>query len=258
MNVTDTRRRRVTPAVVAGAFVLGLTGAAVATISDLAAFLQRAERMTQLNRSLRADVRVRRPDGTSDEAIVLADAEKKKIFVAARSDGFRALHNLDWSAGKCVSSAAPKPAAHGADDELGTLGLRTMEFFPAWATDYSTAFISDESTMEKTVTIYGKDRSPYSLFVVTFDKERLVPVITKYYKERLNNLVRLRKDADHAIVGARPRPRKITVTDYVENTTFEYTVEWSEIDTVPADLFDDAKFATATVPWPAVTASAAR
>ena len=186
---------------------------------------------------------------------MFADPAKKKLFVASRSDGFRALQPLDWSAGKCVSTAAPKPHSHGADDELGALGLRAMDFFPAWATDYSTAFISDESTMEKTITIYGKDRSPYALFVVTFDKERLVPLITKYYKERFNNLVRLRKDSEHVLVGARPRPQKISVTDYVENPTIEYAIEWSEVEAVPADLLDDTKFATATVPWPAVTAS---
>ncbi len=232
-------------------------GVASATISDLAAFLQRAEKMAHINRTLRADVTIARPDGSHDAAIVFADSAKKKIFVATKSDGFRALHALDWSAGTSVSSAAPKPAAHGADDELGALGLRTMEFFPAWATDYTTAFISDESTMEKTVTIYGKDRSPYALFVVTFDKERLVPVITKYYKERFNNLVRLRQDSDHVLVGARPRPRKLAVTDYVENSTVAYDITWSEIDSVPSDLLDDAKFATADVPWPSVTASAA-
>ena len=230
--------------------------AATATISDLQAFIQRAEKMAQLNRPLRADLRITRPDGTSDTAVVFADPTKKKLFVASRSDGFRALHPMDWSAGKCVTTAAPKPAAHGADDALGALGLRAMEFFPAWATDYSTAFISDESTMEKTITIYGKDKSPYSLFVVTFDKERLVPTLTKYYKERFNNLVRLRKDSDHVIVGARPRPQKISVTDYLDNATVEYAVEWSEVDAVPADLFDESKFATATVPWPAVTAAA--
>jgi hypothetical protein len=248
-------RRIVTPALSAVGALL-VAGVAAATISDLTAFIQRAEKMTQLNRPVRADVRVTRPGGALDAVIVFADPEKKKVFVAARSDGFRALHALDWSAGKSVTTAAPKPASHGADDEMGEIGLRAMDFFPAWATDYSTAFISDESKMEKTVTIYGKERSPYSLFVVTFDKERLVPLITKYYRERFNNLVRLRKDGDHVLVGARPRPQKISVTDYVENSTVEYEIDWSEVDAVPADLFDDAKFATATVPWPAVTASA--
>jgi len=232
--------------------------AAAETISDLTAFIQRAEKMAHLNRPLRADVHITRPDGTSDSAIMFADPTKNKLFVASRSDGFRAIQPLNWTAGKCVSTSAPKPISHGADDELGALGLRAMEFFPAWATDYSTAFISDESTMEKTITIYGKDRSPYALFVVTFDKERLVPLITKYYKERFNNLVRLRKDSDHVLIGARPRPRKVSVTDYVENRTTEYAIDWIEVEAVPTDLLDDAKFATATVPWPAVTASADR
>ena len=153
MSTRARNGRRIVASALSTVGALLVACVAAATISDLTAFIQRAEKMTQLNRPVRADVRVTLPGGAVDAAIVFADPEKKKVFVASRSDGFRALHALDWSAGKVVSTAAPKPAAHGADDEMGAIGLRAMDFFPAWATDYSTAFISDESTMEKTVTI---------------------------------------------------------------------------------------------------------
>jgi hypothetical protein len=199
--------------------------AAVATLhegaltSRIYRFIQRAEKMAQLNRAPRADVRVTRADGSHDTAVILADPGRGRVFVAVESDGFRALSPLAWKPGTAVAKTGAAAGAHGADDPLGALGLRAADLFPAWAHDYTTAFISDETTQEKTVTIYGKKEIPYILFVVTFDKERLVPTLIKYYRERLNNLVRLRKDESYVMVGARPRPQKITVTDYTDNVT---------------------------------------
>jgi hypothetical protein len=190
---------------------------------------------------------VTRADGSQDAAVILADPTRGRAFVAVKSDGFRALAPLGWKQGKATGKAGAGPL--GADDALGALGLRAMDLFPAWAHDYTTAFISDETAHEKTVTIYGTKAIPYSLFVITFDKERLVPTLTKYYRERFNNLVRLRKDESYAMVGARPRPQRITITDYLDNSTTTYDVKWSEAETLPSALFDDATFATADVPW---------
>jgi len=223
---------------------------APASVSDLTAFLQRAEKMAHLNRSLRVDVRVTRGDGSQDTALILADPVRARAFVAVRSDGFRALAPLEWKTGTSVAKTGATPSKLGADDLLGALGLRSMDLFPPWAHDYTTAFISDETTHEKTVTVYGTKAIPYSLFVVTFDKERLVPTLTKYYRERLNNLVRLRKDESYVMIGARPRPQKVTITDYADNSTASYDLIWSETATLPAALFDETTFATAEVPWP--------
>lgn len=222
---------------------------ALASVSDLTAFLQRAEKMTLVNRPLRADVRVTRADGSHDAAVVLLDPTRGLAFVAVKSDGFRALSPLAWKPGKAIAKTGATAGTHAADDPFGALGLRPSDLFPAWAHDYATAFISDETTHEKTVTVYGKDGSPYILFVITFDKERLVPTLTKYYRERMNNLVRLRKDESFVMVGARPRPQKITLTDFTENATTTYEIAWSEADTLPAPLFDEATFATTAVPW---------
>lgn len=249
MNAANTpSRSRLTIALLAAALAIFATKAP-ANISDLTAFIQRAEKMAQLNRALRADVRVTRADGSHDTAVILADPGRGRAFVAVESDGFRALSPLAWMPGTAIAKSGAARGVHGADDPLGALGLRAADLFPAWAHDYATAFISDETTQEKTVTIYGKKEFPYILFVVTFDKERLVPTLVKYYRERLNNLVRLRKDESFVMVGARPRPQKITVTDYTDNVTTTYDIVWTEADTLPAPLFDEKTFATAEVPW---------
>jgi hypothetical protein len=239
---------RLTSALLAAAIAIGATNAP-ANVSDLTAFLQRAEKMAQVNRPLRADVRVTRADGSSDTAVILADPGRGRAFVAVKSDGFRALAPLAWKPGTAIAKSGATPAALGTDDPFGALGLRASDLFPSWAHDYTTAFISDETTHEKTVTIYGKEGIPYILFVLTFDKERMVPTLTKYYRERMNNLVRLRNDESFVMVGARPRPQKITVTDYADNATTTYEIAWSEAEAIPAALFDEATFATAAVPW---------
>lgn len=235
---------------------VSLATAAAATISDLTAFLQRAEKMARFHRPVRADVKIRRQDGSGDEAVVIVDPESGKAFVALRSAGYRALVPLEWGPGTAIEKSGSSPAPQGADDLLGTSGLRAVDFFSPWAADYSTAFISDESPHEKTVTVYAARTVPYSLFVITFDKERLVPTVTKYYRDQLNNLVRLRHDADHVVVGARPRPRKVTITDYVDNSTHTFEIAWSELQAVPPALFDAGSFASAELSWPDAGASA--
>ena len=124
-----------------------------------------------------------------------------------------------------------------------------MEFFPFWETDYSTAFISDSSRLAKTITLYARDEVPYILFVITFDKAKLVPLATKYYKDQMNNLVRMRNDSDHVMVGSRPRPRKIEITDFGENRTTRLALRWRILDSVPAGVTSEAGFHNAEIEW---------
>ena len=124
-----------------------------------------------------------------------------------------------------------------------------MEFFAYWADDYQTAFISDDNRLEKTVTVYAKEEVPYILFVITFDKEKLVPLISKYYQGEMNNLVRIRKDSDHVMVGSRPRPQKIVITDYTERTESTFLISWKTLESAPADLFNETSFNSASIEW---------
>jgi hypothetical protein len=217
------------------------------TISDLTAFLQRAEKMASFHRPMRADVRITRIGDSAKSAVVIVAPDRKAAFVASREDGFRALVPLGWKNGRAIAKTGTGAIDQPADALLDGLGFRAIDWFPPWAHDYTTAFISDETAHEKTVTIYGADSIPYTLFVVTFDKERMVANYTKYYRETFNNLVRLRRDEDYAMVGARPRPRKVTITDYVDDSTYVYEIEWSELAEVPASLFDVATFGSAEI-----------
>ena len=219
-----------------------------ASRSDLVSFLDRAVRMGTYTSPVRADIKITKADGTTLEAVAIIDSQAQALFFSTRDTKWRALTPLSWNrAGKAVSDGAA-PKAFDVDGKLADTDLRAIDFFPYWSSSsYDTAFISDNTRLQKTVTLYAPDEIPYVLFVVTFDKEKIVPVTTKYYVGAMNNLVRLRVDSDHVMVGARPRPQKIVIDNYEDNTKTIYELRWQLLDGVPAGVMDEATFAKATI-----------
>ena len=126
--------------------------------------------------------------------------------------------------------------------------LRPIAFFPFWSQpDYSTTFISDDSRSQKTITLYPSEENPYILLVLTFDKEKMVPAIIKFYSGEMNNMVRLETQSDYKMVGARPLPQKIAVNNYEDNTKTDYAIEWTLLESLPEALLDEATFHTASL-----------
>jgi len=249
---TTARRRLVALAQLAGPTFLCLAAqlsTAAADSSDLAAFLERAEKMATFSGPVRADIRVLRGTELLDQAVVVIDPAAGREFLALRSSGWRALMPLNWSAGKAAPSRGGKLEGFGPDQPLPRTDLRAIDFFPFWDCDYRTAFISDSTRLEKTVTLYARKDTPYVLFVITFDKEKLVPLTLKFYKDSMNNLVRLRRDSDFVMVGSRPRPRRVDIQDFVENTSTTLELAWRALESVPSGLIDEASFPTANLDW---------
>jgi hypothetical protein len=245
----------------AGAWLVTLVlfasvGTALANRSDLVAFLERTERMGDYQGPLRADIRVLRADSSVDEAVLIVSPQHKRQFLAFKSTGWRALLPIGWGTGKAVEEAGGKATAYGVDEPLGGTGLRAIEFFPFWQADYATAFISDSNRLEKTVTLYAPKSVPYVLFVITFDKAKLVPLAAKYYKNEMSNLVRMRKDSEHVMVGSRPRPQKIEINDYAENTKTILELSWKVLDSVPVEIMDEARFGEVKIDWRGPTVAA--
>jgi hypothetical protein len=225
--------------------------------TDLDAFLERTARMAQHPTPARADITIRTGTGETDEAVLIVDPASGKQFFAVKSTGYRALSPMDWTGGKAVAKAGAAAVPHGADEQFAELDVRPMEFFGFWADYYQTAFISDDNRLEKTVTVYARKEVPYILFVVTFDKEKLVPLLTKFYKDEMNNLVRIRKDSEHVMVGSRPRPQRIVITDYTDNEETTLSLRWKALDSAPAELFGEASFDSANIEWADAAANSA-
>lgn len=222
---------------------------ASATRSDLTSFLQRAAQMATHTHPVRADLTITKGDGTTTKATAIVDSESKRLFYANADGSWRALAPLGWEGtGKVSVAKGSTPAKFGPNDPLGGTDLRAISFFPFWANvDLNTAFISDNTRLEKTVTLYPPDTGPYMLLVLTFDKEKLVPVTTKFYAGQMNNLVRLQSDTDYTMVGARPRPNKIIVNNYEDNTKTTFAVKWTLLESIPQALLNESTFHTAAI-----------
>ncbi len=117
---------------------------AMSSVSDLVAFLERAERMFGVNRTLRASVTTTGTDGATVEAVLILDPGGRQFF-SAKAAGWRSMTPLSWtSQGEVVerTGAAARPIS--VDERLAGTDLRGIDFFPFWKTDYTTAFISAE------------------------------------------------------------------------------------------------------------------
>jgi len=199
-----------------------------AQAGDLSAWLERTERMNTANDKVEADVVVRDPSGTVRKLHVAIDpAGDGKLTVEAADTGWKSETPLAWKdGGTVVRKTGASPEKIGVDEPLAGTELRGIDFFPFWKTDYARALTSDENTREHTISLYADKGRPYALYVVTFDKEKMVPRMLKYYRESFSNLVRIRTDKGWVMVGSRPRPGAILIKDFKTNALATYTFSW--------------------------------
>ena len=203
---------------------------------DLAAFLERTEKMSSANEKVEADVTIRESDGTEKKAHLTIDpADGGTIVFEVADSGWKSETPLGWKDGKGVVKTGASSTKISVDEPLGGTDLRGIDFFPFWKTDYTRAMTSDENTLEQTVSLYADDGRPYSLYVITFDKTKLVPHMIKFYKDSFNNLVRIRTDKDWVMIGSRPRPTKMLIQDYATQSMRMYTFDWKLAGTPSAD-----------------------
>ena len=216
-----------TAAVAALALALLAPVATPAHAGDLAAWLERAERMNTANDKVEADVTVRDSAGTTRVLHLSIDpAGDGKLVVEAADTGWKSETPLTWKDGTVVRKTGAKPEKFGVDDPIADTDLRGIDFFPFWKTDYGRALTSDENTTDHTISLYADKGRPYVLYVVTFDKEKMVPTLIKYFRDSFNNMVRIRTDKGWVMVGSRPRPGAMLIKDFAGGGLRTYTFSW--------------------------------
>ena len=244
--MTDRRSYHSRPAAVMRALVLLGSTVACAPVRAqmLDELLPAVAVQARAPRPLRADVRIDRDGVAAGDAILLARGGR--LYVETRA-GTRAL----LSPGKAVVlrgghivRAAPDAALDGTDvllEDLEPFGVRSL----------STPQVSDETPERLVVTAAPVPPSAYVLLVHTIDRERKVIVQTKYYRESISNLVKIRRDDDFAEVGGRWRPAVIAVQSFREPTTTRLALAWHEAPDAPAVLFTPAGLrAPSPLRWP--------
>ncbi|HEY2775240.1 MAG TPA: hypothetical protein VGK20_14425 [Candidatus Binatia bacterium] len=213
------------------ALALATAVPAPAHAGDLAAFLERAEKMSTVNEKVEADITIKDAAGATSKAHVTIDPAGGGTVTFEKPDvGWKSETPLGWKDGKGVTRSGGSSIKVGVDDPLAGTDLRGIDFFPFWKTDYSRAMTSDENTLEQTVSLYGDTGRPYALYVITFDKAKLVPHMVKYYRDTFNNLVRIRTDKDWVMVGSRPRPTEVLIKDFTTGSLHQYSFAWKLAD----------------------------
>jgi hypothetical protein len=224
---------------VAVGLILGaLCTAAHADIGSLDEFLRNCEAATHVTVPLRGDgqLEVTTPNGTTRTTVVVIARPPNDLYIELRKPGFKALLLSKGQAYR-VTAGAPKAEAFAADAPLGTSDFSREDLQPFQLSRYKGWRISDESADEVTVMLFPVT-SPYSLEVITFDRGKLVPLKTLYYRETLNNLVKMRRDSNFVSLGGRWLPATIAMETFALHTRSTLTVQWTQSVDVPAALFD--------------------
>lgn len=97
--------------------------------------------------------------------------------------------------------------------------------------------------------------SPYTLEVITFDREKLVPVKTLYYRDTLNNLAKMRRDGPFVLVGRKWMPQTISMETFALHTHSTLTLQWTQSADVPPELFDPQFLPRLSAPASPITAT---
>lgn len=145
-------------------------------------------------------------------------------------------------------------------EPIDDLGIAYEDLSRFVADDLKLWQIADESTDVVLAGGHPQVESAYVYRAYTFDKNRSLPVKVQFYAKTLNNLVKLRTDSDHVLIGKKWFPGTITIENFVDNSKATLTIHWSQAATVPPELLAPESFGGAPpVPWttPAPAASAA-
>ena len=101
--------------------------------------------------------------------------------------------------------------------------------------------------------------SAYVYRAYTFDKVKTLPMKVQFYAKTLNNLVKLRTDSEHVLVGKKWFPGRVEIQNFPENSKVVLTIKWSQAASAPPELFAPESFGgAALVPWDAPAAPAAK
>lgn len=220
--------------------LLTLTGAAApADMEDLRQFLHNAETTAQLAAALRADgtFEVTAGSGTRRDQVVMLLRPAADTYVELRQEGTKALITGSGDQSYLLTKGASKAAPFPPDATFADSDFTREDLEPFRMARFKDARISDETGAELTVTLFP-GASEYSLLVITFDREKQVPVKILYYRDTLNNLVKMRRDDSHVLVGRKWMPTSITMETFKLRTQTTFKLTWSQEPTFPPELFD--------------------
>lgn len=219
---------------------------------DLNTFLPEMEEAAKPSVTLRADgvLSITSPEGTKREPIVIIHREGNDVFIELKS-GTKALLLKGGAEAFIAPPGAKEASAFALQDPLAGSELTREDLQPFTVARFKTPRIVDQTPQSVQVAMFPQ-QSQYSLVVITFDREKKVPLKTMYYRETLNNLVKMRRDSDHVLVGQRWLPTRITMENFAMRNTATLELQWTQAPNVVPELFQPAFLGRpSNLTWPA-------
>jgi hypothetical protein len=188
---------------------------------------------------------------------VFAPGKEARWYLQIRDPAMRAL--VLGNERKVMQQVGSKTETVPIGAPIGALGLSYEDLSRFIADDFKTQQITDEGTDTVLVGMHPAVESAYVYRAYLIDKEKQVPSRTQFYAKTLNNLVKLRLDSDHVLIGKKWWPTTIEIQNYPESATLKLHLRWSQNATIPPELLAPASVAAAPpLPWePPPAASAA-
>lgn len=236
------------------AALLMLTAAAArADTESLDQFLHSVEETAQLAAALRGDgeFTVTTGSGTRRDQVVMLLRPVAETYIEMRQEAIKALLTGSGDQAYRFTKGAARAEPFPPDAAFADSDFTREDLEPFRTARYKGARISDETGAELTVTLFPST-SQYSLVVMTFDREKKVPVKILYYRDTLNNLVKMRQDSGHVLVGRKWMPTTITMESFKLRTQSSFKLTWSQNPAFPPELFDSVFLPRPSgIVWPA-------
>ncbi len=213
--------------------------AARADMDSLQQFLRSVEEAMEVTVPLRGDGTIEVNSGATtrrDEVAVVLRPPADSYW-ERRQDGSKWLFLDGGEHAYRFTKGAATAEDFRADAAFADTDFTREDLQPFRAARYKGARVADDAASELTVILVPSD-SEYSLLVITFDRQKQVPLKTLYYRETLNNVVKMRRDGSHVQVGGRWLPATISMETFKLRTKTTVTLRWTQAATVPPELFD--------------------
>ncbi len=236
-----------------GIYVLLVGGRVDATDADsLRLLLLSLQDMNTPQTLLRADVAidVESPQGkrTTTAIALFAPGKDARWYWQQRDPALRAL--VVGADRKVIEQQGSTTATVPIGAPLDTLGIAYEDLSRFILDDFKTWQITDEAADHILVGMHSAVDSGYVYRAYYIDKEKTVPLRTQLYAKTLNNLVKVRLDADHILIGNKWMPTTIDIQNYPDNTTAHLKIKWTPNTTAPPELLVASSFpGTSPLPW---------
>ncbi|MCC6766789.1 MAG: outer membrane lipoprotein-sorting protein [Deltaproteobacteria bacterium] len=251
-NSRERRGTARTLGIVAGLLILAARSAAALDGESLRLLLLGAQDMNTPQVTMRADIAIALETHTGPRATraiaFFAPGKDARWYLQLEDPALAALVRgaerkvMTRTAGSIVTSAIGEPI-----DDLGISYEDVSRFV---ADDFKLWQIADEGTDVVLAGGHPQVESAYVYRAYTFDKTRTIPLKVQFYAKTLNNLVKLRTDSDHILIGKKWFPGRIEIQNFLDNSKTTLTIRWSQAASVPPELLAPESFGgAAPVSW---------